>query len=129
MDNADWRWVFYFNFLFCALGLLAIPFAVDLRALKYIPMHKLRALDWTGTSLAFFGLGTILVGLSCGGSLYHWGDWQTIVPLVVGAVILLVLVFYESKWALHPHFGRRVFRSRMMAMTHIGCFLHGFVVS
>ncbi|CRL29345.1 Sodium:dicarboxylate symporter [Penicillium camemberti] len=128
VDNADWRWVFYFNFLFCSLGLLAIPFAVDLRALKYIPMHKLRGFDWTGSSLAFFGLGTILVGLSCGGSSYHWGDWQTIVPLVVGAVILLAVFLYESKWAAHPQFGRRVFRSRMMAMTHLGCFLHGFVV-
>ncbi|KAJ5491972.1 Major facilitator superfamily domain general substrate transporter [Penicillium expansum] len=92
VDNADWRWVFYLNFIFCALGLLAIPFAVDLRALKYIPMHKLRVLDWTGT------------------------------------VIIIALLFYESKWAAHPQFGRRVFRSRMMAMTHLGCFLHGFVV-
>lgn len=129
VDNADWRWVFYFNFIFCALGLLAIPFAVDLRALKYIPMCKLRGFDWTGTTLAFFGFGAILVGLSCGGSSYRWGEWQTVVPLAVGAVILLALLFYESKWAVHPQFGRRVFRSRMMAMTHLGCFLHGFVVS
>lgn len=129
VDNADWRWAFYFTFIFCALGLLSIPFAVDLRALKHIPLRKLCILDWTGSSLAFLGLGIILVGLSCGGSLYHWGDWQTIVPLAFGAVILLALLFYESKWALLPQFGRRVFRSRMIAMTHLGCFLHGFVVS
>lgn len=129
LDNADWRWAFHFNFLFCALGLLAIPFAVDLRALKYIPMHKLRTLDWTGATMAFLGLAIILVGLSCGGSSYHWGDWQTMIPIALGALILLVLLFYESKWAVHPQFGRRSFRSRMMAMTHLGCFLHGFVVS
>ena len=129
IDNANWRWVFYFNFVLCSLGLFSIPFAVDLRALKYIPLRNLRILDWTGTTLAIFGLGSILVGLSYGGSLYRWRDWQTIVPLVVGAVILVVFLFYESKWALYPQFGRRVFRSRMMAMTHLGCFLHGFVVS
>ncbi|KAJ5496495.1 Major facilitator superfamily domain general substrate transporter [Penicillium fimorum] len=128
VDNANWRWTFYFNFIFCALGLLAIPFAVDLRALKHIPLRKLRILDWSGATLAFLGLGTILVGLSWGGSLYRWRDWQTIVPLAVGAVILLALLFWESKWALHPQFGRRVFRSRVMVMTHLGCFLHGFVV-
>ncbi|KAJ5807358.1 hypothetical protein N7447_010814 [Penicillium robsamsonii] len=128
VDNANWRWAFYFNFIFCALGLLAIPFAVDLRALKHIPLRKLRILDWSGATLAFLGLGTILAGLSWGGSSYRWRDWQTIVPLVVGAVILLALLFWESKWALHPQFGRRVFRSRVMAMTHLGCFLHGFVV-
>ncbi|CAI7659062.1 unnamed protein product [Penicillium glandicola] len=128
VDNADWRWAFYFNFIFCALGLLAIPFAVDLRALEHIPLRKLRVLDWPGATFAVLGLGTILVGLSWGGSSYRWGSWQTIVPLAVGAVILLVLLFYETKWALHPQFGRRVFRSRMMVMTHLGCFLHGFVV-
>ncbi|EKV11107.1 MFS multidrug transporter, putative [Penicillium digitatum PHI26] len=83
LDNADWRWAFHFNFLFCALGLLAIPFAVDLRALKYIPMHKLRTLDWTGATMAFLGLAIILVGLSCGGSSYHWGDWQTMIPIAL----------------------------------------------
>ena len=129
VDYADWRWAFYFNFIFCALGLLAIPFAVDLRALRYIPMRKLRVLDWTGATLALLGLGALLVGLSCGGTSYRWKDWQTIVPLAVGAVVLLVLLLYESKWALYPQFGKRVFRSRMMTMTHLGCLLHGFVVS
>ncbi|KAJ5951915.1 uncharacterized protein N7479_010328 [Penicillium vulpinum] len=128
VDNANWRWAFYFNFIFCALGLLAIPFALDLRALKHIPLRKLRILDWSGITLAFLGLGSILVGLSWGGSSRRWRDWQTIVPFAVGAVILLALLIYESKWALHPQFGRRVFRSRMMIMTHLGCFLHGFVV-
>ncbi|KAJ5250804.1 hypothetical protein N7489_001214 [Penicillium chrysogenum] len=128
VDSANWRWVFYFSFIFCSLGLLVIPFAVDLRALKYIPLRKLRILDWTGTTLAISGVVVILVGLSCGGSLYRWRDWQTIVPLVVGAVILVIFLFYESKWALYPQFGRRVFRSKKMAMTHLGCFLHGFVV-
>ncbi|KAJ5804448.1 uncharacterized protein N7518_000751 [Penicillium psychrosexuale] len=128
VDYTDWRWAFYFNFIFCALALLAIPFAVDLRALKYIPMRKLRVLDWTGATLALLGLGALLVGLSCGGTSYRWKDWQTIVPLAVGVVVLLVLLLYESKWALCPQFGKRVFRSRMMTMTHLGCFLHGFVV-
>jgi len=129
VDHANWTWVFYFNFIFCALGLLGIPFAVDLRVSKYIPLRKLRILDWSGATMAFLSFGSILVGLSWGGSSYRWSEWQTIVPIVVGGGVLLSLVFYESNWALHPQFGRRVFRSRMMTMTYLGCFLHGFVVS
>lgn len=129
VDIADWRWAFYFTFVFCALGLLMIPFAVDLRDAKYFPLRKVRVLDWTGVTLAFLGVGPILVGLSWGGSTYRWKDWQTIVPIAVGAAVLFVLVLYEAKWAIYPQFGRKVFRSRMMAMTHIGCLLHGFVVS
>ncbi|KAJ5782313.1 Major facilitator superfamily domain general substrate transporter [Penicillium paradoxum] len=126
VDNAEWRWAFYFNFIFCALGLLAIPFAVDLRASKYFLSRKEQVLDWLGVAMAFLGLGSILVGLSWGGSLYRWGQWQTVVPIAVGAVVLLALVLYRTKWAAHPQFGR-VFRSKMMTMTHLGCFLHGFV--
>lgn len=129
VDNVEWRWVFYFTFFFCALGLLAIPFAVDLRASRYFPLRKMRVLDWPGVTMAFLGLGAIMVGLSWGGSLYRWGEWQAIVPIASGVVVLLVLVLYGTKWASHPQFGRKVFRSRPMVMTHLGCFLHGFVVS
>jgi MFS family permease len=129
VDDTSWTWAFYFNFIFCALGLLAIPFAVDLRLSKNIPLRKLQILDWSGATMAFLGPGAVLVGLTWGGSLYRWSEWQTIVPIAIGAAVFLALVFYESKWALHPLFGRRVFRSRMMVMTYLGCFLHGFMVS
>ena len=129
VDNTSWTWAFYFNFIFCALGLLAIPFAVDLRLSKNIPLRKLGILDWSGATMAFLGPGAVLVGLTWGGSLYRWSEWQTIVPIAIGTAVFLALVFYESKWALHPLFGRRVFRSRMMVMTYLGCFLHGFMVS
>ncbi|KAJ5558213.1 Major facilitator superfamily domain general substrate transporter [Penicillium sp. DV-2018c] len=128
IDYADWRWAFYINFIFCALGLLAIPFAVDLRVSRHIPLRKIRIMDWSGVSLAFLGIGAVLIGVSWGGSIYRWSEWQTIVPIAVGCAVLLALVFYEANWALHPQFGRKVFPSRMMVMTHVGCFLHGFVV-
>ncbi|KAJ5339530.1 Major facilitator superfamily domain general substrate transporter [Penicillium brevicompactum] len=127
IDHGNWTWAFYFNFVFCALGLLGIPFAVDLRVSKNIPLRKLRMLDWAGVTMPIFGFGGVLVGLSWGGTSYQWSEWQTAVPLTVGSVVLLILVFYESKWASHPQFGRKVFRSKMMTMTYLGCFLHGLV--
>lgn len=129
IDYADWTWAFYFNFVFCALGLLGIPFALDLRVSKNVPLRKLRTLDWSGVTMAFLGFGSIMAGLSWGGLLYRWSEWQTIVPIVIGAAVILALTFYQSKWALNPQFGKKIFRSRMMTMTYVGCFLHGFVVS
>ncbi|KAJ5995325.1 Major facilitator superfamily domain general substrate transporter [Penicillium waksmanii] len=127
-DYAHWTWAFYFNFIFCALGMLVIPFAVDLRVSKSIPLRKLRILDWSGATMAFMGLGGILVGLSWGGISYRWNEWQTLVPIAVGVAVLIALLFYESTWALHPQFGSRVLGSPGAAMTYVGCFCHGFVI-
>ncbi|KAJ5379112.1 Major facilitator superfamily domain general substrate transporter [Penicillium cosmopolitanum] len=128
IDYAHWTWAFYFNFIFCALGMLVIPFAVDLRVSKSIPLRKLRILDWSGATMAFMGLGGILVGLSWGGISYRWNEWQTLVPIAVGVAVLIALLFYESTWALHPQFGSRVLGNPGIAMTYAGCFCHGFVI-
>ncbi|KAJ6006141.1 hypothetical protein N7451_004085 [Penicillium sp. IBT 35674x] len=128
MDYTSWTWAFYFNFIFCALGLLAIPFAVDLRVSKNIPLRKWRVLDWTGGAMASFGLAAILVGISWGGVSYGWDQWQALVPVGLGIFVMLVLVFYESKYAVHPQFGRRVFRDLPTTMAYVGCFFQGFVI-
>jgi hypothetical protein len=129
VDYTSWTWAFYFNFIFCALGLLAIPFAMDLRVSKNIPLRKWRVLDWTGGAMASFGLAAILVGVSWGGVSYGWDQWQALVPIGIGILVVLVLIFYESKYAAHPQFGRRVFRDLPTIMAYIGCLCHGFVVS
>lgn len=129
VDFAHWTWAFYFNFIFCALGLLIIPFAVDLRVTKNIPLRKLRNLDWPGIFMVFCGPTAILIGLSWGGISYGWNQWQTIMPIAVGVGVLVALVIYESTWAFRPQFGTRVFPNRATIMTYLGCFCHGFVVS
>ncbi|KAJ5697360.1 hypothetical protein N7488_011044 [Penicillium malachiteum] len=126
--NTNWTWAFYFNFIFCALGLLAIPFAVDLRTCKDVQLRKLRVLDWSGAMLASVGLTGILLGVSWAGVAYQWNQWHTWAPITLGIVAFLALIFYESQWALHPQFGARVFRDLSTIMTYIGCFCHGFVI-
>lgn len=129
IDKGNWTWACYFNFVFCGLGLLLIPISVDLRVSKNIPIRKLRILDWSGTTMALLGPSSILIGLSWGGILHGWTEWRTLMPIAVGVATLVVLVFYESKWALHPQFSARVFGSPAAIMTYVGCFCHGFVVS
>lgn len=127
-DHARWTWAFYFNFIFCTLGLLVIPFAVDLRNSSGVLLRKLRTLDWPGAIMAFLGPGSMLVGVSWGGISYRWNEWQTLMPITAGVAAVVVLALYESRWALHPHFSARVFRPSAWAMTYIGIFCHGFVV-
>lgn len=128
VDYANWAWMFYFDFIFCALALLVIPLLAETGVASHGPVQKLRTFDWSGTMMAVIAPTCIVVGLSWGGILHHWSDWQTLMPIALGVVIFICLVVYEAKWALHPQFGARVFRNLPTIATHFGCFCHGFVV-
>ena len=128
-DHARWTWAFYFNLIFCTLGLLLIPFAVDLRNPGGTSFRRLRILDWPSATLAFLGPGSLLAGLSRGGISYRWIDWQTLMPITVGVGSMAALGFYESRCALRSHSNARAFRLPALTTMYIGIFCHGFVVS
>ncbi|PWY94107.1 MFS multidrug transporter [Aspergillus sclerotioniger CBS 115572] len=122
-------WAFYISFVFCALGLLVIPFAVDLRSYKHAPKYKTCELDWQGAALTFMGIGCLLIGINWGGTLYDWSNWHVLVLLGAGGASMLVLVLYEVFWAVHPIFSSIVFNSIARTMLYLGSLLHGFLIS
>ena len=65
--------------------------------------------------------------LSWAGALYPWDSWRTIVPLVIGAVVLVVFVWYDGKPA-EAMVLYRIFANRTAASTLIGSFIHGMVL-
>lgn len=130
VDYEQFNWSFYFNFIFCALGLLIAPFALDLQAMKGVSLSGgLKKLDWLGCLLMVSGAGFLLAGLSWGGTEYAWDDWQTMMPIIVGGVLSIVLVVWETVFATRPLFTLRVLNSRSMLLAYFTSFLHGFVVS
>jgi MFS family permease len=132
-DYTTWIWAFYSSFVFCAMGLLVVPFALDLRGdgrdSKGTPTSKFRTMDWIGAFLTLFGMGSLLTGISWGGTHFAWNGWETLVPISVGGVLILILVLYETKWAMQPMFSSMVFQDLSSAMLQAGGFLHGFIVS
>ncbi|XHG04902.1 hypothetical protein AWENTII_008157 [Aspergillus wentii] len=128
IDYVEYSWAFYFNLVFCALGMLMIPFAIDLRGQKGDYFYKLRVVDWIGAFLTMLGIGCLLVGLSFGGTLCKWDDWQTLTPLVIGGASIIALIVYENIWAVQPLFSSTVFRSYSAVMAYIGSFLHGLLM-
>ncbi|KAE8350835.1 major facilitator superfamily domain-containing protein [Aspergillus coremiiformis] len=127
-DYTTYIWAFYSSFVFCAMGLLVIPFALDLRGHGHGKKGG-RTMDWIGALLTLLGMGSLLAGISWGGTQYAWNSWQILAPISVGGVFMLVLVLYETLWAMQPMFSSKVFRDIPSAMLHIGGFLHGFIVS
>lgn len=127
VDYAKFNYAFYFTFVFCGLAMLVAPFAVDLGVKKGASISNLRNLDWPGCLLNITGVGFLLAGLSWGGTEYQWDDWQTLMPIAVGAILLLALAIWEMGWAARP-FGLRTLKSRSMVSAYTSSFLHGFVV-
>ncbi|KAE8143011.1 major facilitator superfamily domain-containing protein [Aspergillus pseudotamarii] len=132
-DYTTYIWAFYSSFVFCAMGLLVIPFALDLRGHgqgnKLSATSKFRTMDWIGAMLTLLGMGTLLTGIGWGGTQNAWNNWQTLVPICVGGAFLIVLILHETMWAIQPMFSSRVFRDLSSTMLQTGGFLHGFILS
>ncbi|KAF9884798.1 hypothetical protein FE257_001214 [Aspergillus nanangensis] len=138
VEYAAWIWVFYSSFVFCALGMLVVPFAVDLRGYGPAEGHgmwmsmstrKLRRMDWIGGSLTFVSLGSLAVGISWAGTQFRWDEWQTLVPICIGVALTMALVLYEAIRKFNVLFSPAVFRSLTGAMLQVGGFSHGLMIS
>ncbi|KAL4894729.1 major facilitator superfamily domain-containing protein [Aspergillus ambiguus] len=133
VGHAGWIWVFYSSFVFCALGMLVVPFAVDLRGYgpgyRGVSMQTLRGLDWIGGFLVFLSLGSLVCGISWGGIQFAWDRWQTLVPICVGAALGVLLVVYEAIKAANAMFNPAVLRSLSAMTLHVGGLCHGLMVS
>ncbi|KNG85614.1 MFS multidrug transporter [Aspergillus nomiae NRRL 13137] len=132
-DYTNYIWAFYSSFVFCAMGLLVIPFALDLRGHdqenKLSTTSRFRTMDWIGAILTLLGMGTLLTGIGWEGTQNALDSWQTLVPICVGSIFLIALVFHQTLWAMHPMFSLRVFRDLSSTMLQTGGFLHGFILS
>ncbi|SMR54784.1 unnamed protein product [Zymoseptoria tritici ST99CH_3D1] len=90
-----WRWLFYINLPFCAVGLAIIPFVLRYKRPESTFEEKLSKIDWIGSFAFIFGMTTFLVGLSWGGSQYPWSSAATLVPLILGLATVFCTGLYE----------------------------------
>ncbi|KAB8235769.1 hypothetical protein ETB97_012609 [Aspergillus alliaceus] len=132
-DYTTYIWAFYSSFVFCAIGLLVIPFALDLKGhgqeSKGTHTGSFRTMDWIGALLILLSIGSLLTGISWGGTLYAWDSWQILLPICIGGSLMVILALFETMWATQPMFSSKVFRDLPSIMLQTGGFLHGFIVS
>lgn len=126
-EFVDWRWIGWINLPIIAVGVLLAFFFLHLRPIDSSFRSKLRRLDWIGMLLFTIGSTTFALPLSWAGAMYPWSSWKTILPLIIGAVFLLVFAIYESKPA-DPVFPYRIFNNRTAVVTLIGAAAHGAVL-
>ncbi|EXJ63305.1 uncharacterized protein A1O5_11626 [Cladophialophora psammophila CBS 110553] len=100
VDNASWRWVYYFSAMMSGTaGLLQLFF--------YFPpnFHQLHTtlskrttvinLDFGGVIIFTGSVTSIILGISWGGQKYPWHSGEVISTMVVGGIGLIVFVLFE----------------------------------
>ncbi|VBB80906.1 Putative transporter [Podospora comata] len=128
-EHTTWRWLFYLNFPICALGLLIVPLTVNLRPEKKRTFaENLAAVDWAGGVLFIASISSFLVGLTWAGIQFPWNSYQTLVPIIVGAVGLLLTVVYEKRVPVFPFLRVSVFNSLSAVLVYICTTVHGFLL-
>lgn len=128
-NYASWRWIGWINLPFLGVGAPLLYFFLNLRSVTIDKSlaAKLDRLDWIGMILVVTGLTIFVLPLSWAGSLFPWASWQTLVPMLLGAAVLVVFVTYEAK-PEEPVVPHRLFSSKTGNMTLVGGFLHGAVM-
>ncbi|KAH9989421.1 MFS general substrate transporter [Xylariaceae sp. FL0662B] len=97
-EHAQWQWIFYINFPFCALAFLAVPFAFRNLKLQNQPPLLIAFLrvDWLGSILFIAGTSSFLIGLTWGGIQYEWSSYQTWLPILLGMLVTISSLVWEG---------------------------------
>lgn len=126
-EFVDWRWIGWVNLPIIVVGVVLTFFFLHLRPIDSAFRSNLQRLDWIGMLLFTIGAITFALPLSWAGSMYPWSSWRTILPLIIGALVLVIFGIYESKPAA-PVLPYRIFRNTTAVVALIGAAVHGAVL-
>ncbi|KAL4930310.1 major facilitator superfamily domain-containing protein [Aspergillus undulatus] len=127
-QDVTWRWIFYINFPFIGVGVVAIILFLKLNIIPTSLAEKLRQIDYIGTVLFVGSMSSFLIPLTWGGILYDWDSWRTLVPLLIGAAGLTLFAIYEYRFATDPIIPPKIFQNRTATVSFAGSFLQGLVL-
>lgn len=114
-----WRWVFFFN---VPLGIIGTVWAfIQIREIEKMPSNQ--RFDYLGALTLTGGLFGILMAMSFGG-LYGWNSTTTIAGFLVGAILMVLFVYVESR-AKQPLLDLTFFKNRLMGFAYTSTLFNG----
>ncbi|KNG90598.1 hypothetical protein ANOM_001292 [Aspergillus nomiae NRRL 13137] len=124
-----WRWVFYLNFPFMGVGLIMVPWVVNLRRPRQDGLtQQLRSIDWVGALLFIASVSSFLIGITWGGGQFPWSSWRTLLPIFLGVAGVIVTVFWLWKGARKPFLRLSLFRDVSSGMIYLCAVLQGLLM-
>ncbi|KAH8678029.1 major facilitator superfamily transporter [Xylariales sp. PMI_506] len=127
-EHTTWRWVFYLNFPFCAVGLVLVPLLLTLKPRVESVQQKLARVDWIGGFLFTTSLTAFLFGLTAGGTVFPWASDKVLAPLIIGFIGLVATFIWEEHGPKEPMLRRSLFYNRTSNITYLGGFFQGLVM-
>ncbi|KAK3984509.1 putative transporter C3H1.06c, partial [Cladorrhinum sp. PSN332] len=127
-EYVSWRWIGWINLPLVGVCLPLTKWCLRLKPMEGGVRQRLGRVDWVGIGIFTVGATLVTLPVSWAGSMYAWGSWRTILPLVLGVAVLVVFVWFEGKYPVEPMFPYRIFNNRTAASTLVGSFIHGMVL-
>ncbi|CAN9203491.1 unnamed protein product [Alternaria alternata] len=125
-QNVTWRWIGWINLPLSAIGLVLAIIFMRLKTIDQPLRVKLRRLDWIGIVLFTIGCTLFASPIAWAGGMFPWSSYKTIVPLILGLIVLIAFLRYE-KTPVEPVLPYRMFNDRTASLTLLAAFLHGIV--
>lgn len=123
-----WRWLFYINLPFCAIGLVIIPFVLRYQQPTATINDKLSNVDWFGSISFIVGMTSTLVGITWGGSQFAWSSAATLVPIILGLAVVFMTGLYERYLAKVTFLRLSLFSTRSQVCTYFCTVLQGLTL-
>ncbi|MCJ1304667.1 hypothetical protein MMC08_007480 [Hypocenomyce scalaris] len=129
-SHAGWRYIGLLCGVWAAVGLFTTLFF-------YFPPPRVNSqgltkkevisrIDFVGGFLSIVGMILFMAGLQWGGYQYSWKSAHVLVPLLLGALLLIGFVVWEIKGTKYPMFPSRLKQEpRILAMTLVITFISG----
>jgi EmrB/QacA subfamily drug resistance transporter len=127
-QNSSWRWIFWINFPICAIGFAGVISFLNLESRKNTLKERLMEIDYLGSVVGVASLTIFLIPITWGGVMYSWTSWQTLLPLITGAVGLIGFCLYEGTYATYTILPMHLFRNRSTSICYFTTFVHGVVL-
>ncbi len=123
LSQLSWHWIFWVNIPFCVVGLV-----LAWRHLAPTAPKKSSHLDVIGLALLSPGLVAMLYGLSQAGSNGGFDNSAVLLPVAIGAVLLVGFVVHALNTKRPPLLDVRLFAVRSFTASNILLFLSGLSV-
>ncbi|KAG0329290.1 hypothetical protein BG004_002366 [Podila humilis] len=97
VEHASWRWCFYINLPLGVIAFLLIARLYQMPFERTNLRHKLGRIDYLGLIFVIATVICLLLPLTWGGTTYPWRSPVTIILFVAFALLLVALVYVESR--------------------------------